>query len=588
MCTSFSMEIGKAGRRAASAAAILLAALTPALAQAPQANAAAPAVRVVASKAFGPWTINGFSTGFCMAERTLPITSGGATLNYAVARIPAGLRLIVSAQNWALTPGASFPIELNGSPAFRNDTSATAIAPKIIAIELGANRELMLQFAALPSIQVKTVQAVFTLPLDVLQPAFAELEACFEERTRALSNPFAAPAPARPAAPATDQGARPAQPQGSQPSPATTKQVGELVEERTFLTIRNNGGSYRLEALVVRPAKASGRLPVALITHGKPATAQEMLAARSDMMLPQARDLAERGWLAVIVIRRGFGQSGGVPGVARGSAYTSCVNPDLGRAFEMEAEDLEEALKVIAERPDADGSRAIAIGVSVGGGTVLALAARQPKGLRAVINVSGGVRRSGLDGKVCDDDALPSAMTGFGARTTVPTLWLYAENDSLFGPDLVRRMREAYARAGGRVDMQMFPALQQDGHALFADLHGRIKWLAALDKFLRTNDLPSWNVARIDVVMKTAKLDKRARNFVGEYLALPTQKALAVSANGVPFWHVNSHDLAQARDQVLARCREKSGHDCAVVMTNSELAAPATASVPGKQAAAAN
>jgi dienelactone hydrolase len=290
----------------------------------------------------------------------------------------------------------------------------------------------------------------------------------------------------------------------------------------------------------------------------------------------------------VAIIRRGFGRSDGVPGVARGSAYMSCVNPDLRRAFETEAEDLEGALKALAERPDADGSRAIAIGVSVGGGTVLAFAARQPKGLRAVINVSGGVQRFKGDGTMCVDEALTSAMTAFGARTTIPTLWLYAENDSLFGPDLVRRMREAYAGAGARVDFHMFPPLQIDGHALFADLQGRIKWLAALDKFLVAHQLPTWDLARVNAAMKTAKLAPGHLKFVSNYFSLPTQKALAVSSNGtLAFSHTGARDLAQAREQVLARCREKSGRECTVVMINSELAAPTLASA-SRQVAATN
>jgi dienelactone hydrolase len=347
--------------------------------------------------------------------------------------------------------------------------------------------------------------------------------------------------------------------------------------------VRNGDMSHRLEALVVRPAKASGRLPIALITHGKDALAKDMLALRADHMLPQARDLAERGWLAVVVVRRGFGRSEGVAGVARGSAYMSCVNPDIRRGFDAEADDLEGALKAIAERPDADTSRVIAIGNSIGGGTVLAFAARQPKGLRAVINISGGVRIFNGAGTVCAADALPAAMSEFGARIKVPTLWLYAENDSLFGPELVRAMREAYAKAGGRVDLQMFPALEVDGHALFGDLKGRIQWLVSLDKFLRANQLPSWDLARIDAIMKAAKIAPGHHAFVSKYMALPTQKALAVSANGVHVQtSVNSHDLAQARAQVLARCKEKTGADCILVLANSELAV-----TPRKQAALA-
>ena len=229
---------------------------------------------------------------------------------------------------------------------------------------------------------------------------------------------------------------------------------------------------------MVRPAKPEGRLPVALITHGKNAKAADNQYVRADMMLAQARDLAARGWLAVVVIRRGYGQSDGIPGVSRGAAYMSCENGDLSRGFDVEADDLEAALKVIAERPDADGSRAIAIGQSLGGGAVLALAARRPAGLLGVVNVSGGVWRTTPEGNVCGHDTLVSAMATFGARTRVPSLWLYAENDSLFPPDLVNRMRDAYAKAGGRAELQMLSPVLHDGHYLFADFSGRVQMAA--------------------------------------------------------------------------------------------------------------
>jgi dipeptidyl aminopeptidase/acylaminoacyl peptidase len=96
----------------------------------------------------------------------------------------------------------------------------------------------------------------------------------------------------------------------------------------------------------------------------------------------------------VVVIRCGYGDSDGIPGAPASSAYMACANSDLVRGFNVEAEDLAAALKVIAARPDADGSRAIAMGQSYGGGAVLALAARAPNGVLGVVNMSGGVWRS--------------------------------------------------------------------------------------------------------------------------------------------------------------------------------------------------
>ena len=333
-----------------------------------------------------------------------------------------------------------------------------------------------------------------------------EVDSCFGALKRPATNPFAAPeskpsaALPKSAVPVASTAPAGAAPEAAAPikvavakieparSPsamasATAGLDNELLEERTFLTVQNDKGRFRLEALVVKPAKADGRLPIALITHGKNAKAAENQALRADMMLPQARDFAARGWLAVVVLRRGYGQSDGLPGVSRGAAYMACENADLARGFEVEADDLDGALKVVAARPDADGSRAIAIGQSLGGGVVLAFAARRPAGLLGVVNVSGGAWRTNGEGNVCQHADLVAAMATLGARTRIPTLWLYAENDSLFPPELVTRMRDAYAASGGRAELRMFPPVVHDGHRLFADFGGRVKWLRAVDGF---------------------------------------------------------------------------------------------------------
>src|SRR5262245_31060083 len=76
-----------------------------------------------------------------------------------------------------------------------------------------------------------------------------------------------------------------------------------LLEETTFLDIREGGSNYRLEAVIVRPAMANGKLPIALLTHGKPRLPSDLLKIRAELMSRQARDLAYRGYLAVAVVR---------------------------------------------------------------------------------------------------------------------------------------------------------------------------------------------------------------------------------------------------------------------------------------------
>jgi len=584
------------GLIASAVLALTLSAQTGALAQTntPPAN-----TQVIAPKQVGSWTVIGWSQGYCAAERPLPgAAGGGATLQFVLARFQAGYRLALGSQEWELKPQTTFPIELIAQPVLRSDASAVVVGPKLVVIELGADGQFLRKLTTAPTIEVKAAQATFKLPMEGVAEALVEVDACFGALKLPATNPFSAPeskpsaALPKSAVPVASIAPAGAAPEAAAPikvavakieparSPsamasATAGLDNELLEERTFLTVQNDKGRFRLEALVVKPAKADGRLPIALITHGKNAKAEENQALRADMMLPQARDFAARGWLAVVVLRRGYGQSDGLPGVSRGAAYMACENADLARGFEVEADDLDGALKVIAARPDADGSRAIAIGQSLGGGVVLAFAARRPAGLLGVVNVSGGAWRTNGEGNVCQHADLVAAMATLGARTRIPTLWLYAENDSLFPPELVTRMRDAYAASGGRAELRMFPPVVHDGHRLFADFGGRVKWLRAVDGFLQTHGMPNANLARAEMVMSTTKLGARARPVVEEYLSTPAPKLLVATPSGAgAYWVANPNDIEGARKRLLTNCREKSGAECTVVMENNELVRP--------------
>lgn len=119
-----------------------------------------------------------------------------------------------------------------------------------------------------------------------------------------------------------------------------------------------------MEAVIARPAKSAGRLTVALTIYGKQRSAADIANMHAELMLPQARDFAHRGYLAVAAVRRGFGRSDGTPGVATNAPYAKCSLADLQRYFAVKSDDLEAALCAITTRPDADGSRMIAIGPS--------------------------------------------------------------------------------------------------------------------------------------------------------------------------------------------------------------------------------
>ncbi len=342
----------------------------------------------------------------------------------------------------------------------------------------------------------------------------------------------------------------------------------EFVAERTFFRTHIDGKSVRLEGLILKRADLTGRLPVALITHGKSASLTDMLESKAADYAGSARDLARRGWLSVVVMRRGFGQSDGPMPVDM-----TCDTGSFASRFAADADDLQGAMDIIVKRPDADPDRAIAIGVSAGGAAAMAYASRNPKNLRGVINVSGGLAMPACP----KEDVLVNAFKEFGATSRVPTLWVYAKNDSLFAPAVVERMQSSYLDGGGDVKLVMFDKHGDDGHSLFIDASGRLKWLMEMDGFLRFHELPTARRDSVPELLKLLKLTDNNRAFLETYLAAPTYKAMAQTADGKSHaTQFGAQSLEIARKAVLEYCQEqfKATEPCRIVMENDTWIGP--------------
>jgi len=119
----------------------------------------------------------------------------------------------------------------------------------------------------------------------------------------------------------------------------------------TEMRIPTSESGYRgLEAVMVRP-NDNARHPLALMTHGTPRAASELAESTPLRFIPQAREFARRGWTAVIVMRRGFGDSGGIYAEGAGACGPS---PDIAGATNEAVKDLREAASYLATRPEVD------------------------------------------------------------------------------------------------------------------------------------------------------------------------------------------------------------------------------------------
>ena len=131
----------------------------------------------------------------------------------------------------------------------------------------------------------------------------------------------------------------------------------------------------------------------------------------------------------------------------------------------------------------------IVVGQSAGGWASIALSSQNPPAVRAIITFAAG-RGGRVDGKPnnnCAPDKLVEATGEFGRSGRVPMLWIYAENDTFFGPALSKRMHDAYTHAGGNAEYHMLPPFGSDGHFLIDSAESIPMWAPLVSRFLETN-----------------------------------------------------------------------------------------------------
>jgi dienelactone hydrolase len=324
-------------------------------------------------------------------------------------------------------------------------------------------------------------------------------------------------------------------------------------------------GPRGLEALLVRP-QGGGKYPLALINHGSPRDADNRKTMSTRTWLPIANEFARRGFAAVVVMRRGYGTSGGEYAESSGR----CDNRDYLRAARVSAGDLKASIESLRQRDDIDVSRTIAVGLSAGGLAAVALTAQAPPGLMAAINFAGG-RGSDRPDEVCQEDRLIAAFHALGKTSRTPMLWVYSANDHYFGPALAEKFRAAFVAAGGQVEFIAYPPFGEDGHRLFS-LNGIPQWTPLVDAFFAKHGLqPRQRPIALDVPALKApiQLSERGRKSFELYLLGAPHKAFAVTPSGHFGWRTGRQNIEEAVSGALKLCNQ---NDCSVVFIDDHAA----------------
>ena len=69
-----------------------------------------------------------------------------------------------------------------------------------------------------------------------------------------------------------------------------------------------------------------------------------------------------------------------------------------------------------------------------------------------------------------------SLLQANSATARVPSLWIYTENDSFFGPAISKQMADAFRRAGGSAEYHLLPAFGEEGHVLVTSQTAVANW----------------------------------------------------------------------------------------------------------------
>lgn len=367
----------------------------------------------------------------------------------------------------------------------------------------------------------------------------------------------------------------PAQDPGASEFQALPGAVEQDLIEQELRIPAPGAGKKGLQALMVRPNEP-GPHPLALINHGTPSEklAENRVRKTPREMLPQAREFARRGWTTVIVMRRGYGTSGG----DYAEEADGCSQfPNYYGAGEQAASDLRAAITYLSTLPEVDSTRIISVGVSGGGFATVALTAQPPPGLVAAISFAGGRGGEPEKHQVCNQTDLLYAFRKFGETSRIPMLWVYAQNDQFFYPDIAAEFYRAFRAGGGIAQFVVADPFDENGHHLFSR-SGIPVWTPMVDAFLRRQNLVLRKtllaLPRTTGIDPPEQLSEEGLTQFYYFLSLPMHRAFAVSASGYFGYSFGRKSDKDAEKLAEDRCRNSAGkkEPCTIcVLDDSKL-----------------
>lgn len=359
-------------------------------------------------------------------------------------------------------------------------------------------------------------------------------------------------------------------------APAPEPNAADLQEQvlRVDATVKDLYGREATKPVVItsyRP-RGDGPFPLVILNHGR-APADRRAGQQRQRYEAQARYLVSKGFAVLLPTRIGYGETYGDfdPEQAGDCAQTR------PQAAAKAASD--QVLAVLAHAktlPWIDTSRWVVMGQSMGGFTSIAVTARNPPGLVAAINFSGGGGGNPdfRPGNPCSPQALSVLWKGMAAEAKLPMLWLYWQNDRYWGEDIPKTWAQAWRDGGGTVEFRQLPPHGSDGHGGFAgDMD---TWVPLVDAWLAKAGFdkpgliprpPASGFATLEQLDKIPTTDAVRQGLVQRFLNAKKPRALALGQQGAAGFASGDWALGRA----LGFCQARRGEPCKLYAVDDDV-----------------
>jgi dienelactone hydrolase len=312
-----------------------------------------------------------------------------------------------------------------------------------------------------------------------------------------------------------------------------------------------------------------GKHPLVVLTHGTAADSLARAHVTPWAQMSQAQWFARRGYVAMVVVRSGYGRSGGKQDTTAGGCRAGYGS--FQEAGEASTQDLRAVMKFAQGLPEVDASTILSVGVSTGGFAQVALSADPPPGLKAAISFAGG---RGGDGHAqnCNLPGVIDAFRSYGKAAhkhgDLPMLWIYSQNDHWFPPEMAQQFEAAYTKSGAVNQFLMAPPDGDDGHHLYMHVSA---WSDAVQAFLKAQNLLPLGDTVLpapeppNVPMPPELKDKNADTW-RRFLLAPPYKTLIADESGTLSIAAAAFDQSIADDEAKERCKKATGGNrCTIV-----------------------